>query len=83
MLFVLQTAFLGEGIDADYVVSDLFSGDFKFNRFNTTSSVLTAGTVTHGMPNPQLAASRRRLDERTLGDGPAWVRVFGYQTLLQ
>ena len=54
----------------DYQVSGLFADDFKFNRFNVTSSKLTAGT-----PKARRTISRAMLGEGTLGIESTWTSM--------
>lgn len=64
----LQTAFLGDGEETDYVVSGLFGQDFKFNRFGVPSKPTATATL-------KLTTSRRHL--REVGNFPqqAWHTV--------
>lgn len=67
----MQAAFLGEGLDTDYMVSDLFAHDFKYNRFNLTSP--KADKPLGKDPKPKVYASRRRLDQRNFHIKPEWL----------
>ena len=59
----------------DYQVSGLFADDFRFNRFNVTSSKLTAGTTKAQSTNSQPKASRRRLQEGIIGIDSTWTSM--------
>ena len=72
----MQDAFLGEGIDTDYMVSSLFADDFKFNRFNQSNPVLRSGTVTARLPAPKIAASRR-LQQNRADPQQTWISLQG------
>ena len=47
---------MGEGTDTDYMVSDLFASDFKFNRFDDTEALIP-GTDEKRVSNPLYAPS--------------------------
>ena len=71
----MQTAFLGAGRDMDYVVSDLFADDFKFNRYQLSNHLTAAGTGQSTIPAPKKASTRRRLIERSVRNEPVWLSI--------
>ena len=62
----LQTIFLGDGEDKDYIVSSLFSNDFKFNKYGT-AKIIKAGSGNQApLSRPhslKMGSSRRHLRE--------------------
>ena len=62
----LQTVFLGDGEDQDYIVSSLFSNDFKYNKYGA-EHIIKGGSGTQGpltrSHSLKMGASRRHLRE--------------------
>ena len=55
--------FLGDGEDQDYIVSSLFSNDFKFNKFRTAGIIRAGSGSQAALAHPQslkMGAPRRR-----------------------
>lgn len=79
-MLLLQTLFLGEGEDDDYIVSDLFGKDFAYNKFGVTDFVTAGSNPSNSQisdasmqrSSMHMSASRRFLKE---GAVPFYVPV--------